>query len=119
MAEIVIKTIRLKRGTSEAWTRVNPVLLEGEPGFEKDTNKLKIGNGTSKWTELPYFNQEFSIAPDGKSITYSDSAIELYGYSTAGEGQIPSKGKDHIEWIDPAQAISLEEVSNICIIGKE
>lgn len=47
MAEIVIKTIRLKRGTSEAWARVNPVLLDGEPGFEKDTNKLKIGDGSS------------------------------------------------------------------------
>lgn len=45
MADIVIKTIRLKRGTSSSWRRVNPVLLEGEPGFEKDTNKLKIGNG--------------------------------------------------------------------------
>ena len=47
MAEIVLKTIRLKRGTSSSWARVNPVLLDGEPGFEKDTNKLKIGNGSS------------------------------------------------------------------------
>ena len=45
--EIVIKTIRLKRGTSSSWARVNPVLLEGEPGFEKDTNKLKIGDGST------------------------------------------------------------------------
>ncbi len=47
MAEITLHTkFRLRRGTSEAWRRVNPVLLYGEPGFEKDTNKLKIGDGT-------------------------------------------------------------------------
>jgi hypothetical protein len=46
MAEITLHTkFRLRRGTSEAWNRVNPVLLYGEPGFEKDTNKLKIGDG--------------------------------------------------------------------------
>ena len=47
MAEITLHTkFRLRRGTSEAWARVNPVLLYGETGFEKDTNKLKIGDGT-------------------------------------------------------------------------
>lgn len=46
MAEITLRTkFRLRRGTSSAWARVNPVLLYGEPGFEKDTNKLKIGDG--------------------------------------------------------------------------
>jgi len=56
MAETrVIKSyFRLRRGTSDAWSRVNPVLLYGEPGFEKDTNKLKIGDGTSAWNDLPY-----------------------------------------------------------------
>jgi len=46
MAEITLYTkFKLRRGTSEAWARVNPVLSYGEPGFEKDTNKLKIGDG--------------------------------------------------------------------------
>jgi len=29
-------------------------LSAGEPGFESDTNKLKIGDGTSNWNSLPY-----------------------------------------------------------------
>lgn len=46
MAEITLRTrFKIRRGTSSAWARVNPTLFYGEPGFEKDTNKLKIGDG--------------------------------------------------------------------------
>ena len=43
--KVIKTTFLLRRGTTEAWNRVNPVLKYGEPGFEKDTNKLKIGDG--------------------------------------------------------------------------
>ncbi len=43
--KVLKTTFLLRRGTSEAWSRVNPVLKYGEPGFEKDTNRLKIGDG--------------------------------------------------------------------------
>lgn len=46
--------IQLKRATSNRWQQLNPVLSNGEPGFEKDTFKLKIGNGTLSWNDLPY-----------------------------------------------------------------
>lgn len=48
------KTILLRRGTASEWVLVNPVLNLGEPGYETDTKKLKIGNGTDSWTLLPY-----------------------------------------------------------------
>ena len=58
MAEVVVKTVfKLKRGLAEAWARNNPLLQAGEPGYELDTRKLKIGNGTSKWNDLPYFSE--------------------------------------------------------------
>lgn len=37
------------------WTTKNPILAEGEPGFEIDTGRLKIGSGQTFWTDLPYF----------------------------------------------------------------
>lgn len=46
--------IRFKRATAADWTLNDPILQEGEPGFESDTNKLKVGDGTSHWSELPY-----------------------------------------------------------------
>lgn len=55
--EVINVTIRLKRGTSEAWTRNNPVLALAEPGFEYDTGKLKIGDGKTAWNDLLYFTE--------------------------------------------------------------
>lgn len=46
--------VRLRRGTSLEWSSVNPLLASGEPGYEVDTNKLKIGNGISNWNSLGY-----------------------------------------------------------------
>ena len=56
MAEIIKHTYQLKRGTAERWRAQNPVLLQGEPGFEYDTGKLKIGDGFTPWSALEYIN---------------------------------------------------------------
>lgn len=38
-----------------AWfASVNPVLSAGERGNEVDTGKFKVGNGSAKWSALPY-----------------------------------------------------------------
>ena len=55
--EVIKTTIRLKRGTAEAWQRNNPVLALAEPGFEYDTYKLKIGDGVTAWNDLSYFSE--------------------------------------------------------------
>lgn len=46
--------IQIRRGTAATWTSVNPLLAEGELGVELDTDKFKIGDGTSNWNSLPY-----------------------------------------------------------------
>ncbi len=43
-----------RRGTAASWTSINPVLRPGEFGFEEDTGKLKIGDGSSHWVGLDY-----------------------------------------------------------------
>lgn len=48
--------IQVRRGTSEEWSSINPVLLEGEQGLETDSNKIKIGNGNLSWNDLPYLS---------------------------------------------------------------
>ena len=47
--------ILLRRDSSTNWGSQNPVLLDGEPGYETDTGKLKIGNGTATWSTLGYY----------------------------------------------------------------
>lgn len=54
--------IQFKRGLASSWASANPVLYVGECGFETDTGKLKVGNGTSNWNSLPYFFGDISGA---------------------------------------------------------
>lgn len=56
--DVTVKLIQVKRGNAVSWTSQNPTLKDGEPGYERDTNKLKIGNGTQAWNDLPYISSE-------------------------------------------------------------
>jgi hypothetical protein len=69
MEEVIITTIQLKRANSTVWASENPVLAEGELGFEIDTGKLKIGDGSTLWNSLEYsVRQVDNILMDGNSI---------------------------------------------------
>jgi hypothetical protein len=46
--------IKIRRGTAAQWTSANPTLAAGELGFESDTNRSKLGDGTTAWTSLGY-----------------------------------------------------------------
>ena len=57
------KPLQFKRGTAKAFWIKNPVLLNGQPAFEYDTKRLKIGDGRTRYTALPYIGD----GKDGKS----------------------------------------------------
>ena len=72
MAQKIVKTRLVHRkDLSTKWSSVNPILLDGEMGIEKDTRKFKIGDGVTSWNDLPYanvtydvFNAKFSVGND-------------------------------------------------------
>jgi len=74
-------TIQLRRGTAAQWTASNPVLAAGEPAFESDTGKFKIGNGSSAWTALAYAggSNEFdtSIIFEGSSVDAFETTLTV------------------------------------------
>ena len=110
--EVVLNTVfQLKRGNATDWARVNPVLRAAEPGFELDTGKLKIGNGSTAWNDLEYFGGDFSVAADGASIKLNDSQLlELAGFTAAGAGMVPRKNANgELEWYTPID-IGVEEI---------
>jgi len=43
-----------RRDTASNWTSNNPTLLAGEWGYETDTKKFKIGDGSTAWQSLDY-----------------------------------------------------------------
>lgn len=47
--------IQLRRGNASEWTSANPTLSAGEAGFEIDTRRFKIGDGTTAWNSLAYY----------------------------------------------------------------
>ena len=46
--------IQIRRGNASSWAAANPILAQGELGYELDTNKIKVGNGVAAWNSLGY-----------------------------------------------------------------
>lgn len=66
--------------TAAEWLTKNPILLKGEIGVEIDTNKMKIGDGTSTWDALKYVVDMQEIE---SSFTYQNETamlIDVGGY---------------------------------------
>jgi hypothetical protein len=49
-----VNQIQLRRDTAANWTSTNPTLAAGEVGFESSTGAIKLGDGSTAWTSLPY-----------------------------------------------------------------
>lgn len=46
--------LQIRRGTAASATLANPLLAEGEMGWETDTLQYKMGDGVTLWNSLPY-----------------------------------------------------------------
>ena len=53
--------IIMRNDTAENWTTKNPTLSKGEFGVENDTNKFKIGDGSTAWKELAYAGADETV----------------------------------------------------------
>lgn len=67
--------LQLLRGTSEAVAASNPKLEAGQPFFELDTQKLKIGNGTSNYNDLLYIGGNSSSS---SSCPFPVNAVMIF-----------------------------------------
>lgn len=63
-----------RRDTAANWASANPTLLSGELGYESDTGKWKVGNGSTAWSSLAY---SFSnvVVIDGGNFATGGSAV--------------------------------------------
>jgi hypothetical protein len=78
--------IQVRRDTAANWTSVNPTLSSGEIGFETNTGKFKIGNGSSVWSALDYFLDSSDLSgyltASSASTTYLTQASASTTYAT-------------------------------------
>lgn len=103
--------IQLRRGIASEWTTDNPVLRQGEPGFELFTGKFKIGDGIQHWNDLPYFLAEDLIVD---IITTAIADIVLAAGVTINDLSTTST----TETYSVSKIKSLNDAQNIVIAGK-
>lgn len=88
--------IQIKRGSSAGWKKLDKPLAAGQPGYDKDRNKIKIGDGKTKWSDLPYASglcaeEIFSSEALAKQRHNADSAnttLITYGKETPSKDTI-------------------------------
>ena len=72
--------LQVRRDTAANWTSTNPTLASGEIGFETDTLKFKIGDGSTAWASLGYQAGAFN----GGTITNTLVVSNTVGVNTSG-----------------------------------
>lgn len=121
MAEIIKTTFQLRRGQKKVWEKNNPLLAAGEPGYELDTHKVKIGDGSSLWKDLPYVGEhniisyasrkDFPAVGNGNYIYKANDEAMLYHWDTSKSmfvslGPADSSGET-VDFIDGGNAFGL------------
>ena len=58
-------TMVQKADTTANWERYNPILKVGQIGYDTNKKMFKIGDGSSTWTALHYYDERI----DGGTYT--------------------------------------------------
>jgi hypothetical protein len=81
--------IQLRRDTAADWASNNPTMAAGEFGWESDTNRFKIGTGSTAWNSLEYADTLKTLGDLG--ITGSTISAPSNGdltLTTSGSGKV-------------------------------
>lgn len=99
--------IQFMRGTSTSASSSNQVLQAGQPFYETDTHQLKIGDGSTKYSSLPYIGGSSSSSSSGKKyatvvIGHQDSGLTEsdVDYLMAGTSADNEKWRQATGWYD-------------------
>ena len=72
--------IKIRRDTSANWASFNPALRQGELGLDLVVKRIKVGDGFTSWSDLPWMEKP---ALDELRAEYGDEIdfitnVELY-----------------------------------------
>ncbi len=139
-----VYTVKNRRGPASEWASVAPVLAAGEFGIESDTGKIKVGDGVTAWSVLPYLTDHdhdeayAAIAHDhegiGDALTIKGVIVDdtdladgrILLYDAAGEGSLkyadPPEGGGAVApapdvWRVPGTAITFPAALTFSALG--
>lgn len=78
--------IKFRRDTAANFTSSNPTLAAGEPGFETDTGKLKVGDGTTAWSSLSYSTDPTVVSLTSANVLTTDMTMKQFSESVNAVG---------------------------------
>lgn len=113
--------IQFRRDSASDWSSANPTLAAGEFGYETDTTKFKVGDGSTAWNSLAYntsaggttinnatanelvtvasttteLDAEANLTFDGSTLTLTGSAA-LDGVTVADNEISTNRSNDHL-----------------------
>lgn len=93
--------IQIRRDTSSNWQQYNPTPSSGEPCYETDTGKFKIGNGEQPYNSLEYIGAgdlPDNITTQGNTFNGANQLVQL-----GSDGKLPA--------IDGSQLTNLPSVA--------
>lgn len=97
--------IKFKRGTTSSWRGSDTKLEPGQPGYDKNKHKIKIGDGEKTWSELPYASGLFAedilnteaAAKDRQQLDAEDITLITYGTETPDKNTVGKIYLQHYE----------------------
>jgi microcystin-dependent protein len=102
------RKLQLRRGTAAQWTTANPILAVGEPGFEVDTLRMKLGDGSTAWTSLAYVGGAGNAIAALSALTPAAGKVPYFtGASAASQVDSTSYGRSLLNVADEAALKSL------------
>lgn len=115
MARIYRTVFQLRRGQHDEWIEGNPILNEGEPAFETDTFRLKIGDGKTVYQALPYIGGDGS--EDDARVVNADTHYDFPSIGKTNTIYKADKERTLYQWDEETLTyVSLNSFENVKII---
>ncbi len=99
-----MSVFRQRRGTAAALAAANETPAAGQIYFETDTNRIKIGTGSTAYTQLPYLDNEVLIADVAGLQAALDGKQTAGSYAAASHVHTVSAITDLTATLDAAYA---------------
>ena len=108
--------IQLRRDTASNWTSATPTLAAGEFAVETDTDKYKIGDGSTAWTSLGYSSLPSNAITTAGGVTITGTMT--HGADGTGADVRFNSGTagDYAMWDASEEKLILEGTNNATVL---